>query len=145
MDPKFYVTTGWQAYFIATSRELTRIDSVTKAPVIHHFSESVAGFSVIRSFQKQGEFAQVNVERVDSNLRLDFHNNAANEWLGYRLEMIGTIVLCTSALLVVALPQKYINPGKKKSRTLHFLRYSLVLPSAFTSFLGDLVAQGMGG
>jgi len=27
-----------QGYFLASSRELTRLDSITKAPVIHHFS-----------------------------------------------------------------------------------------------------------
>ncbi|CAA6654286.1 unnamed protein product [Spirodela intermedia] len=37
---------------LATSRELTRLDSITKAPVIHHFSESVSGVTTIRSAWK---------------------------------------------------------------------------------------------
>jgi len=41
---------------------------------------------------------------------MDFHNNASNEWLGYRLEMIGTTVLCASALLLVSLPSNIIKP-----------------------------------
>jgi ATP-binding cassette subfamily C (CFTR/MRP) protein 2 len=40
-----------------------------------------------------------------------FHNAAANEWLGFRLEMIGATVLCTSALFLVILPENVIKPG----------------------------------
>ncbi|KAL0730424.1 hypothetical protein Bca4012_026517 [Brassica carinata] len=29
---------------------------------------------------------QENVKRVNANLRMDFHNNGSNEWLGFRLE-----------------------------------------------------------
>ncbi|KAI3668267.1 hypothetical protein L6452_43344 [Arctium lappa] len=42
------VPLGWlnfwyRRFFLATSREITRLDSITKAPVIHHFSESISG------------------------------------------------------------------------------------------------------
>lgn len=88
------------------------MDSVTKAPIIHHFSESIAGFQTIRAFREQDRFCKENVNKVNNNLRMDFHNNAANEWLGLRLEMIGTIVLCLSALLMV-MARDYINPGEQ--------------------------------
>ncbi|XP_021906796.1 ABC transporter C family member 4 [Carica papaya] len=82
----FLIPLGWlnfwyRGYYLASSRELTRFDSITKAPVIHHFSESIAGVMTIRSFRKQEKFVQENVNRVNSNLRLDFHNNGSNEWL----------------------------------------------------------------
>ncbi|KAG0554912.1 hypothetical protein KC19_12G129500 [Ceratodon purpureus] len=110
MLPLAYVFFMYQAYFIATSRELTRMESITKAPIIHHFAESIAGFMVIRCFKKEHEFAKLNVDRVNQNVRMVFHNNAATEWLGYRLEMIGTIVLCSSALLLVVLPARLAPP-----------------------------------
>lgn len=100
-----------QAYFILTSRELTRLDAVTKAPVIHHFAETIAGFLTIRCFGHKVRFTENNIEKVDSNLRMDFHNNAANEWIGFRLEMIGAMVLCSISLLLVCLPPSLIQPG----------------------------------
>lgn len=100
-----------QGYFIATSRELTRLDSITKAPVIHHFSESITGIMTIRSFNKQNNFTQENVNRVNGNLRMDFHNNGSNEWLGFRLELLGIIMLCISAMFLIILPSSIIKPG----------------------------------
>jgi len=108
--PLAYVYYRYQAYFIKSSRELTRLDAVTKAPVIHHFDETVAGFITIRCFKQERRFVEKNIECVNSNLRMDFHNSGANEWIGFRLEMIGTVVLCASALLLVSLPASYIKP-----------------------------------
>ena len=53
-----------------------------------------------------------NLNRVDSNLRMDFHNNGSNEWLGFRLELIGSIVISFSALFMVLLPSSIVKPGK---------------------------------
>jgi ATP-binding cassette subfamily C (CFTR/MRP) protein 2 len=96
---------------MASSRELTRLDSITKAPIIHHFSETIAGIMTVRAFCRQEQFAQGNLDCIDKNARMAFHNVAANEWLGFRLEMIGATVLCTSALFLVILPENVIKPG----------------------------------
>lgn len=109
------VPLGWlnfwyRGYYLATSRELTRLDSITKAPVIHHFSESISGVMTIRCFRKQGMFSQENVNRVNANVRMDFHNNGSNEWLGFRLELIGSSFLCISAMFLILLPSSIIRP-----------------------------------
>ncbi|XP_020595815.1 ABC transporter C family member 14-like, partial [Phalaenopsis equestris] len=111
----FIIPLGWlniwyRGYFITTSRELTRLDSITKAPVIHHFSETIQGVMTIRCFKKEERFSQENINRVNASLTMDFHNNASNEWMGFRLELIGVLVLCISALLMVLLPSSIIKP-----------------------------------
>ncbi|KAM7485084.1 hypothetical protein LguiA_001093 [Lonicera macranthoides] len=97
-------------YYLASSRELTRLDSITKAPIIHHFSETISGVMTIRSFRKQTNFFKENIDRVNANLRMDFHNNGSNEWLGFRLEMIGSFVLCVATMFMVLLPSSIIRP-----------------------------------
>ncbi|PKA57671.1 ABC transporter C family member 4 [Apostasia shenzhenica] len=111
----FIIPLGWlniwcRGYYLATSRELTRLDSITKAPVIHHFSETIQGVMTIRCFKKEERFSQENINRVNASLTMDFHNNGSNEWMGFRLELIGTVVLCISALLMVTLPHNFIKP-----------------------------------
>ncbi|KAF9688092.1 hypothetical protein SADUNF_Sadunf02G0161200 [Salix dunnii] len=108
--PLGWLNFWYRGYFLATSRELTRLDSITKAPVIHHFSESISGVMTIRSFRKQDSFCQENVNRVNANLRMDFHNNGSNEWLGLRLEMIGSLILCASAMFLILLPSSIVRP-----------------------------------
>ncbi|KAL6978397.1 Multidrug resistance-associated protein 4 [Sarracenia purpurea var. burkii] len=108
--PLAWLNFWYRGYYLATSRELTRLDSITKAPVIHHFSESISGVTTIRCFRKQEMFSRENVNRVNANLRMDFHNNGSNEWLGFRLELIGIIILCISAMFLIFLPSSIIRP-----------------------------------
>ncbi|KAK9726300.1 hypothetical protein RND81_05G204600 [Saponaria officinalis] len=108
--PLGWLNFWYRGYYLATSRELTRLDSITKAPVIHHFSESISGFMTIRCFRKQERFTQENVNRVNANLRMDFHNNGSNEWLGFRLELLGSLLLCASTLFMILLPKNIIKP-----------------------------------
>lgn len=108
--PLVILNIWYRGYYLSTSRELTRLESITKAPVIHHFSETVQGVMTIRCFRKEESFLQENLNRVNSSLRMDFHNNGANEWLGFRLELIGSFVLCFTAVLMVTLPSNFVKP-----------------------------------
>lgn len=114
-----FFSSGVQRYYIASSRELTRLGSITKAPILHHFSETVSGIMTVRCFGKEDNFFQGNVDRVNANLRMDFHSNASNEWLGLRLEFIGSILICVATVFMVLLPSFVIPPGE-------ILRSSLV-------------------
>ncbi|PSR85992.1 ABC transporter C family member 4 like [Actinidia chinensis var. chinensis] len=108
--PLAWLNFWYRGYYLATTRELTRLDSIFKAPVIHHFSESISGVMTIRCFRKQEMFCQENVKRVNANLRMDFHNNGSNEWMGFRLELIGSFILCGCALFLILLPPSIIKP-----------------------------------
>jgi ATP-binding cassette subfamily C (CFTR/MRP) protein 1 len=100
-----------QNHYIATSRELTRLQGVTEAPVTDHLTETFLGAPTVRCFRKEDEFYQTNLDRINSNLRMSFHNYAANEWLGFRLELIGTLILSITAFLMISLPSNFIKKG----------------------------------
>ncbi|CAL5018224.1 unnamed protein product [Urochloa decumbens] len=107
--PLLLLNIWYRNRYLATSRELTRLEGVTKAPVIDHFSETILGATTIRCFKKDKEFFQENLDKINSSLRMDFHNYAANEWLGFRLELIGTLVLSITAFLMISLPSNFIK------------------------------------
>lgn len=109
---QLYENVFLQAYYLANSRELTRLGSITKSPVIHHFSETVSGVMTIRSFRRQTKFCKQNIDKVNTNLKMDFYTYGANEWLGFRLEFIGSVVLCFAALFMIILPSSIIKPGQ---------------------------------
>ncbi|KNA18661.1 hypothetical protein SOVF_068740 [Spinacia oleracea] len=108
--PSIWLNLWYRGYYIAISRELTRLGSITKSPVIHHFSETVSGVMTIRCFRRQALFCKQNIEKVDTSLKMDFYTNGANEWLGFRLEFIGCVILCLSTLFMIIMPSNIIKP-----------------------------------
>ncbi|XP_039819900.1 ABC transporter C family member 4-like [Panicum virgatum] len=107
--PLLLLNLWYRNRYIATSRELTRLQGVTRAPIIDHFTETFLGAPTVRCFRKEDEFYQTNLDRINSNLRMSFNNYAANEWLGFRLELIGTLILSITAFLMISLPSNFIK------------------------------------
>ncbi|KAL4784625.1 P-loop containing nucleoside triphosphate hydrolase protein [Aspergillus varians] len=102
----FVIPLGWiyfsyQKYYLRTSRELKRLDSVTRSPIFAHFQESLGGISTIRAYRQEERFTQENEWRMDANLRAYFPSISANRWLAVRLEFIGSIIILASALLSI--------------------------------------------
>ncbi|KAK3375086.1 ABC transporter type 1, transmembrane domain-containing protein [Podospora didyma] len=86
-----------QRYYLRTSRELKRLDSVSRSPIYAHFQESLGGVSTIRAYRQQDRFEHENEWRVDANLRAYFPSISANRWLAVRLEFIGALVILAAA------------------------------------------------
>lgn len=90
-----------QRYYLRTSRELKRLDSVSRSPIYAHFQESLGGVSTIRAFRQQERFELENEWRVDANLRAYYPSISANRWLAVRLEFIGGVVILAAAGLAI--------------------------------------------
>ncbi|KAL8116632.1 hypothetical protein AgCh_022978 [Apium graveolens] len=101
----------YQQYSMPTSRELARLAGVERAPVLHHFAESLAGAATIRAFGQKPRFINANLCLVDNHSRPWFHNYAAMEWLSYRLNQLCNFVFAFTLVLLVTLPERIINPS----------------------------------
>ena len=95
----FYMYT--QNYYIPTSRELKRLDSVSRSPIFSAFSEVLEGVSTIRAFRAEQRFVAEEHRRLDANLRAYYLYVASNRWLAMRLEFVGTCIVTFAALLAV--------------------------------------------
>ncbi|XP_041803743.1 canalicular multispecific organic anion transporter 1 isoform X2 [Chelmon rostratus] len=90
-----------QRFYVATSRQLRRLDSVSRSPIYSHFSETVSGLSVIRAYGHQERFLKHNEITIDGNLKSVYPWIVSNRWLAIRLEFLGNLVVFFSALLAV--------------------------------------------
>jgi ATP-binding cassette subfamily C (CFTR/MRP) protein 1 len=86
-----------QRYYLRTSRELKRLDSVSRSPIYAHFQESLSGISTIKAYRQQTRFTLENEWRVDANQRAYFPAISANRWLAVRLEFLGSVIILSSA------------------------------------------------
>lgn len=90
-----------QRFYVATSRQLRRLDSVSRSPVYSHFGETVSGLSVIRAYGHQERFLKHNEITIDENLKSLYPWIVSNRWLAIRLEFLGNLVVFFAAMLAV--------------------------------------------
>uniref|UniRef100_A0A8C9FEH0 Uncharacterized protein n=1 Tax=Pavo cristatus TaxID=9049 RepID=A0A8C9FEH0_PAVCR len=88
-------------FYISTSRQLRRLDSVTRSPIYSHFGETVSGLPVIRAYGHQQRFLEQNEKTLDINQKTVHSWIVSNRWLAIRLEFVGSLVVFFSALLAV--------------------------------------------
>ncbi|XP_027365916.1 ABC transporter C family member 5-like isoform X2 [Abrus precatorius] len=100
-----------QKYYMASSRELVRIVSIQKSPIINLFGESIAGAATIRGFGQEKRFMKRNLYLLDCFARPFFCSLAAIEWLCLRMELLSTFVFAFCMVLLVSLPRGSIDPS----------------------------------
>ncbi|KAK1385958.1 ABC-type xenobiotic transporter [Heracleum sosnowskyi] len=109
--PVTAICVWYQQYSMPTSRELARLAAIERAPLLHHFAESLAGVATIRAFGQKTRFINRNLYLVDNHSRPWFHNYAAMEWLSYRLNQLCNFVFAFLLVLLVILPERIIDPS----------------------------------
>uniref|UniRef100_A0A1B0AEN6 ABC transmembrane type-1 domain-containing protein n=1 Tax=Glossina pallidipes TaxID=7398 RepID=A0A1B0AEN6_GLOPL len=122
-----------QRFYVATSRQLMRLESVSRSPIYSHFGETVTGVSTIRAYAVQdryerrdftldrfffshtafkffyNRFIDESDNKVDKNQVCKYPSLIANRWLAIRLEMVGNLIILFASLFAVLGGQS--NPG----------------------------------
>eukprot|EP01018_Ginkgo_biloba_P033198 Gb_05522 [translate_table: standard] len=101
----------YQQYYIPTARELARLVGIRRAPILHHFAESLSGAATVRAFNQETRFMDTNMSLIDDHSRPWFYNISAMEWLCFRLNLLSNFVFAFSLVVVVSLPEGVIDPS----------------------------------
>ena len=112
-----------QKLYVATARQLKRLESTSKSPVFSHFSETLSGAATIRAYNVTKQFIDKSDHHIDVNnscyyaslisnrycfsnsfhFKFDFNYFFSSyfRWLSVRLEMIANLIVLTSAMFAV--------------------------------------------
>ncbi|PKI84854.1 hypothetical protein MVES_001270 [Malassezia vespertilionis] len=88
-------------YYLASSRELKRLDAISKSPVFTWFQESLNGLSTIRAYAQTNAFTDSFEARVDRNQMCYLPAFTCNRWLAIRIEFLGSIVIFFASTMAV--------------------------------------------
>ncbi|KAJ3380135.1 hypothetical protein HDU92_006163 [Lobulomyces angularis] len=99
-------------WYIRTSRELKRLDSVSRSPIFSHFSQMISGVCTIRAFKSQEVFLKENNARIDDNHKAFFYLWVSNRWLNLRIDAIGAIITLSSCTAIfIAIKSGHVDAG----------------------------------
>jgi ABC-type multidrug transport system fused ATPase/permease subunit len=90
-----------QQIYRQTSRELKRLDSVSRSPLYAHYGESMNGISTIRAYKKVDEFIEIAATKLDNTVAPNFVLLSSQRWISFRLEILGSFIVFFAAAFAV--------------------------------------------
>ncbi|GMH15889.1 hypothetical protein Nepgr_017730 [Nepenthes gracilis] len=99
--PFWYIYRKLQFYYRPTSRELRRLDSVSRSPIYVSFTETLDGSSTIRAFKLEDFFSLKFAKHVAMYQRTSYTELTASLWLSLRLQFLAAFIISFIGILAV--------------------------------------------
>ncbi|KAH9932951.1 ATP-binding cassette transporter [Fomitopsis serialis] len=87
-----------------TSRDMRRLDSVTRSPLYSIYGETIAGVTVLRAFGASTKFMRDMLRCVDTNTNPYYWMWGVNRWLSARFNLLSSAVVGVTAFVCVLTP-----------------------------------------
>lgn len=117
-----------------TSRDMRRLDSVTRSPLYSIYGETIAGVTVIRAFGASSTFLRDMFRCADTNASPYYGMWSVNRWLSVRFNLLSAGVVALTALVVL------VDTRVEAS----FAGFALAFASTITSDLLFMVRRFVG-
>ncbi|RKO88876.1 P-loop containing nucleoside triphosphate hydrolase protein, partial [Blyttiomyces helicus] len=99
-------------YYLTTSRQIKRIESITRSPVYSNVPATLEGLSTVRAFSAENRFRAHFASLQNENTRIYFAFLSAARWLGLRLDILAAFFLGIVAFMSILLRHDLgIGPG----------------------------------
>ncbi|XP_077238132.1 multidrug resistance-associated protein 11 isoform X2 [Tasmannia lanceolata] len=114
--PFWFIYRKLQFYYRSTSRELRRLDSVSRSPIYASFTETLDGSSTIRAFKAKERFEAIFTKHVALYQQTSYSELTASLWLSLRLQLLAASVISFIAITAVIgchanFPANFVTPG----------------------------------
>ena len=124
-------------HYRKSGSDLQRLDAVSRSPLQAMVSEALDGSSTIRVFHQQHTFFTRFHTAVDVNSAALLNFVSAQRWLGFRIELLGSIVVLAASVLVICFNDIFrIDAGLVGLLILWSSHFTITL-----GFLVDTVAE----
>ncbi|KAJ3276179.1 hypothetical protein HDV01_005627 [Terramyces sp. JEL0728] len=111
-------------YYLASARELKRLNSVTRSPIYSHFAETLAGVVTIRAYNLISKFCDINLAHIDENQKPGFFMRALVRWISVQTDVISSILVCFVGISIIITPT---NAGSAALIITYVLEFSKAL------------------
>eukprot|EP00759_Apiculatamorpha_spiralis_P001269 PhF_6_TR10440/c0_g1_i2/m.16510/K05673/ABCC4; ATP-binding cassette, subfamily C (CFTR/MRP), member 4 len=88
-------------YYVQTIREVKRLQSTTRSPIISHLTETLHGIFTLRSFNAQDRFFEKLFDYQDDHTKPNYMFLMASRWLGMRLDLLCILFLVVTVFFGV--------------------------------------------
>ncbi|KAI9752146.1 MAG: hypothetical protein M4579_005746 [Chaenotheca gracillima] len=87
--------------YLAGAREVKRLESNTKSPILEVFSAALTGLGTIRAFDKADDYVSRMFVKIDDHTTTEWHLWLINRWFALRMGALGALFAALVAAVVI--------------------------------------------
>lgn len=103
-----------RGFVVKPLRQLTRMEGVTKSPIVSCFTEILSGVCTIRSYNVKDMFFHKNCEKINENKKPIQARKAAEVWFTFRLTIVSFLINLVSLGYILFFASKNNSTGVDK-------------------------------
>ncbi|CAK4711149.1 unnamed protein product [Aphanomyces euteiches] len=88
-------------FFKKSSRELKRLEGVSRSPIFSSFAETLDGVQTIRAFKMDRHFIRQNRKAVDTNAKFLFALVGAGRWFSVRTYLVSVLLIAIMLTVII--------------------------------------------
>jgi ABC-type multidrug transport system fused ATPase/permease subunit len=89
--------------YLKAAREAKRLESVTRSPILEHFTSSITGLTTIRAFGLTSTYLQAMFTKMDHFSKISWSVWLFKWWIQLRIGFLGAIFAAAIAFLIIRL------------------------------------------
>ncbi|KAI0103307.1 hypothetical protein GGR51DRAFT_561736 [Nemania sp. FL0031] len=89
--------------YLRASREVKRLQSVSRTPILEQFNSTIIGLTTIRAFGAAPRYITSMFNRIDNYSKVSWNLWLLNAWLQIRINLLGAIFSTVLTIIVVEL------------------------------------------
>ncbi|KAI8653732.1 hypothetical protein NCS56_01328000 [Fusarium sp. Ph1] len=117
-----------QSYYLHAYRQLRRLETLARGPILNIVNEIRVGASVIKTFDQTASFKEQARDVIDDHIRIWVPFVSLDSWLILRLQLLSSIVQLLSAILLLWLRTPASTLGL-------VMNYLIQITSQFNTFV----------
>ncbi|XP_050524591.1 ATP-binding cassette sub-family C member Sur-like isoform X2 [Daktulosphaira vitifoliae] len=90
-----------QKFYRCSSKDLQKLESNLRSPMVVHCNESISGLETIRAFDKQAWFMSEMINRIDNHTKVFLIISSSNRWLGIALDYLGGVIVFVATMVAL--------------------------------------------
>eukprot|EP00172_Hildenbrandia_rubra_P002489 Plantae.Rhodophyta-Hildenbrandia_rubra.ctg3354.p1 GENE.Plantae.Rhodophyta-Hildenbrandia_rubra.ctg3354~~Plantae.Rhodophyta-Hildenbrandia_rubra.ctg3354.p1 ORF type:complete len:796 (-),score=88.03 Plantae.Rhodophyta-Hildenbrandia_rubra.ctg3354:912-3002(-) len=99
-----------QHRYVLSSRELKRLDALSKSPAYSLYTETLTGLLTVRAHSAEKDFRLRFQDKLDKNVQARWQYLVSQRWIGGRLDALASTIVLLTGVIIVIISGK-LDPG----------------------------------
>lgn len=109
--PLSFIFYNLYVMFASVSRDLKRLESVSRSPIYSSLSETLSGLETIRAYKENNRFLANHMKKLARNHRLFYSLWMAQSYVTVRLEAVTPIIMLVVTLMAIFIHKSDVQLG----------------------------------